>query len=67
MVPLIRDYGCCDPNSLAYVNRLSDYLFTAARFVNYCDGKDEVQYRRERGLKSSEIGGRERVVVRLKD
>lgn len=67
MVPLIRDYDCCDPNSLAYVNRLSDYLFTAARFVNYCDGKDEVQYRRERGVKSSEIGGRKRVVVRLKD
>jgi cob(I)alamin adenosyltransferase len=67
MVPLIRDHECCDPNSLSYVNRLSDYLFTAARFVNYCDGMDEVQYRRERGMKSGEVGGRERVVVRLKD
>lgn len=67
MVPLIRDFECCDPNSFAYVNRLSDYFFTAARFVNYCEGKDEVQYRRELGMKSSEVAGRERVVVRLKD
>lgn len=67
MVPLIRDHECCDSNSLAYVNRLSDYLFTAARYVNYCEGKDEVQYRRERGVRSRDVAGRERVVVRLKD
>lgn len=62
MVPLVHDESI-DPAALAYVNRLSDYLFTAARFVNYCEGKDEVQYRIER------TGGdeRERVVVRLKD
>lgn len=67
MVPLIRDDECCDSNSLAYVNRLSDYLFTAARYVNYCEGKDEVQYRREKGVRSRDVAGRERVVVRLKD
>ena len=67
MVPFIRDDECCDSNSLAYVNRLSDYLFTAARYVNYCEGKDEVQYRREKGVRSRDVAGRERVVVRLKD
>jgi cob(I)alamin adenosyltransferase len=67
MVPLFREFECCDENALAYVNRLSDYLFSAARFVNYCDGKEEVQYRRESGVKGGDVAGRERVVVRLKD
>ena len=67
MVPLIRDHECCDSSTLAYVNRLSDYFFTAARYVNYCEGRDEVQYRRENGVKSGDVAGRERVVVRLKD
>ncbi|KAL7478804.1 hypothetical protein ACHAW6_004559 [Cyclotella cf. meneghiniana] len=68
MVPLLRDHGSCDSAALAYVNRLSDYLFTAARYVNYCEGKDEVQYRRERGVSVDMAStGRERVVVRLKD
>ncbi|KAL3816396.1 hypothetical protein ACHAXA_008366 [Cyclostephanos tholiformis] len=48
MVPLVHgDDGNVDPAALAYVNRLSDYLFTAARYVNYCDGNDEVQYKVE--------------------
>jgi cob(I)alamin adenosyltransferase len=65
-----------DPAALAYVNRLSDYFFTAARYVNYCDGIDEVQYRaigeeRRRSSvnspKSTTTGiHRERVVVKLK-
>ena len=43
-------------------------MFTAARYVNYCEGKDEVQYsRREKGVRSRDVAGRERVVVRLKD
>lgn len=61
MVPLVGgEGGTVDPAALAYVNRLSDYLFTAARYVDYCDGRDEVQYRREgRGNVQ-----RERVVVK---
>ncbi|KAL3776235.1 hypothetical protein HJC23_011732 [Cyclotella cryptica] len=67
-VPLVRDHESCEPAALAYLNRLSDYLFTAARYVNYCEGKDEVQYRRERGVSDDTAStGRERVVVRLKD
>ena len=45
ILPLVRD-GVCDPNTIRYLNRLSDFFFTAARFSNYCEGKDEVQYRR---------------------
>ena len=71
MVPLVRDDGTVDPAALAYVNRLSDYFFTAARFVNYCDDIDEVQYRSEERVKNDEDGKyskfqRERVVVKLK-
>jgi cob(I)alamin adenosyltransferase len=71
MVPLVRDEGTVDPAALAYVNRLSDYFFTAARYVNYCDGRDEVQYKVEKTVQG-EGGGegatlhRERVVVKLK-
>jgi len=49
LVPLVQD-GLCDPNAMAYVNRLSDFLFTAARFVNYNSnggaGANEILYRR---------------------
>jgi cob(I)alamin adenosyltransferase len=64
-----------DPDALAYVNRLSDYFFTAARYVNYCDGIDEVQYRaigeesRRSNVNtptSTTTTHRERVVVKLK-
>ena len=64
-----------DPDALAYVNRLSDYFFTAARYVNYCDGIDEVQYRAIGEVKrrssvntptSTTTTHRERVVVKLK-
>mmetsp|Transcript_2311 Transcript_2311/g.2794 ORF Transcript_2311/g.2794 Transcript_2311/m.2794 type:complete len:106 (-) Transcript_2311:57-374(-) len=44
-LPLVRE-GVCDPNVLQYLNRLSDFLFTAARWANFCEGKEEVQYRR---------------------
>jgi Cobalamin adenosyltransferase len=45
MVPLVEEDQTCDPNALKYVNRLSDFLFTAARWVNFCEGKDEILYR----------------------
>jgi cob(I)alamin adenosyltransferase len=38
--------GECDPNALAYVNRLSDFFFTAARWVNDRGGASEIAYRR---------------------
>mmetsp|Transcript_21198 Transcript_21198/g.45992 ORF Transcript_21198/g.45992 Transcript_21198/m.45992 type:complete len:486 (-) Transcript_21198:168-1625(-) len=72
MVPLVQDEETVDPAALAYVNRLSDYFFTAARFVNFCEDRDEVQYRSggERGLsnrgRTDSIFLRERVVVKLK-
>ena len=45
VLPLVRE-GVCDPNTARYLNRLSDFLFTAARWCNFCEGKEEVQYRR---------------------
>lgn len=39
------DDDACDPNVLKYLNRLSDFFFTAARWTNYCEGRDEIQYR----------------------
>lgn len=62
VLPLVRD-GVCDPNGLQYLNRLSDFLFTAARWTNFCEGIEEVQYRRYfRGAAQ-----RNRVVVNLRD
>jgi len=78
MVPMVQDEQTVDPAALSYVNRLSDYFFTAARFVNYCEDRDEVQYRREVRLDGDDEGDkdrrrdetnllqRERVVVKLK-
>lgn len=62
VVPLVKE-GVCDPNSVQYLNRLSDFLFTAARWTNFCEGKEEVQYRRYfRGANQ-----RGRVTVSLRD
>lgn len=79
MVPMVQDEQTVDPAALSYINRLSDYFFTAARFVNYCEDRDEVQYRREVRLDGEYDEGdkdrrrdetnllqRERVVVKLK-
>lgn len=55
------DGGVCDPNALRYLNRLSDFLFVASRWVNFRQGKEEIQYRRpKRGAKQ-----RNRVTVQL--
>jgi len=62
VVPLVES-GACDPNALKYLNRLSDFFFSAARWVNQRQGHDEVQYRRPaRGSKQ-----RDRVTVKLQD
>lgn len=51
VVNLVAD-GVSDPNGLRYLNRLSDFFFTAARWVNFREGREEIQYRREyRGAK----------------
>jgi cob(I)alamin adenosyltransferase len=47
VVPLVMDNLTCDPNALKYLNRLSDYFFVAARWVNFVEGLDEIQYQRE--------------------
>jgi cob(I)alamin adenosyltransferase len=47
VVPLVMDHGTCDPNALKYLNRLSDFLFVAARYVNFCEGRPEIQYQRD--------------------
>ena len=36
----------CDSEVLRYLNRLSDFFFTAARYVNEIEGRDEIQYKR---------------------
>ena len=43
-VTLVVDHETCDPNALKYLNRLSDYLFTASRYVNFCENQPEIQY-----------------------
>ncbi|KNC48924.1 flagellar associated protein [Thecamonas trahens ATCC 50062] len=45
VVPLIRA-GECEPNVGVYINRLSDYLFQAARVVAMREGKSEMVYKK---------------------
>ena len=53
----------CDPNALAYINRLSDFFFTAARYVNDRVGVSDIAYQRPtRGAKQ-----RTRVVLKSND
>ncbi len=47
MVPLVIDDQTCDPNAMKYLNRLSDFFFVAARWVNFCEGQPEIQYQRD--------------------
>eukprot|EP00873_Tetraselmis_striata_P004858 jgi/Tetstr1/425122/TSEL_015584.t1 len=46
VVPLVRD-GHVDDGVGRYLNRLSDYLFTAARYAALKEGKEEVTYKKE--------------------
>lgn len=41
VITLSRD-SYVDPQLLAYLNRLSDYLFIAARFLNFLSGEKEI-------------------------
>ncbi|KAI8852506.1 Adenosylcobalamin biosynthesis, ATP:cob(I)alamin adenosyltransferase-like protein [Chytridium lagenaria] len=44
ITPIVRDGGA-DASAAVYVNRLSDFLFTAARYAAMKEGKTEVIYR----------------------
>eukprot|EP00924_Labyrinthula_sp_SR-Ha-C_P005360 augustus_masked-scaffold_1-processed-gene-29.66-mRNA-1 protein AED:0.20 eAED:0.20 QI:0/-1/0/1/-1/1/1/0/157 len=46
VVPLI-DENKVEPSVGKYLNRLSDYLFTAARFISALDQTDEIIYKKE--------------------
>lgn len=45
IVPLFRD-GHVEETVAMYLNRLSDFLFTAARYTAQCEGKQEIVYKR---------------------
>jgi len=45
LVPLVVDHKTCDPNALRYLNRLSDFFFVSARWVNYKEGQEEIEYK----------------------
>lgn len=45
LVPLVVNHKTCDPNALRYLNRLSDFFFVSARWVNYKEGQEEIEYR----------------------
>ena len=45
VVPLMRE-GIADTSTAIYLNRLSDYLFTASRYASLVEGKEEVIYRK---------------------
>jgi len=60
VVPLARA-GVCDPNAMRYLNRLSDALFVAARWVNLRDGREEIEYRLAASVSCATRDQRERV------
>ncbi|KAI3649981.1 hypothetical protein MP228_005613 [Amoeboaphelidium protococcarum] len=45
LVPLVRE-GSVDESCGMYMNRLSDYLFMAARYMSQLEGKEETIYRK---------------------
>eukprot|EP00522_Entomoneis_paludosa_P009763 CAMPEP_0172453442 /NCGR_PEP_ID=MMETSP1065-20121228/10761_1 /TAXON_ID=265537 /ORGANISM="Amphiprora paludosa, Strain CCMP125" /LENGTH=392 /DNA_ID=CAMNT_0013205623 /DNA_START=119 /DNA_END=1297 /DNA_ORIENTATION=+ len=64
VIPLVNS-GVCDPNALAYVNRLSDFWFTAARWIHRHVAKqpNDIEYKRpHRGARQ-----RQRTRVEAKD
>jgi len=45
LVPLVVHHQTCDPNALRYLNRLSDFFFVSARWINYKEGQEEIEYK----------------------
>lgn len=41
----LQDNAEINPNTLVFVNRLSDYFFAAARYANHVGGQDDITYR----------------------
>jgi len=59
VLPLVRDDQTCDPHALKYLNRLSDFFFVAARWVNYCHDEPETQFQRDSpGMTQREVVSR---------
>ncbi len=46
MVKIKKDYFHIDDNCLIFINRLSDYLFTLARYDSYINKKEEKIYKK---------------------
>ncbi|HWS71987.1 MAG TPA: ATP:cob(I)alamin adenosyltransferase, partial [Thermoanaerobaculia bacterium] len=46
LVVALHDESAETQSTIAYLNRLSDYLFVAARFANREDGVDDVPWQR---------------------
>lgn len=42
---LLAEDSYVDPKVIAYVNRLSDYLFAAARYLNFISGIEDIAWR----------------------
>jgi ATP:cob(I)alamin adenosyltransferase len=47
-VVALVERGDMDADGMVYLNRLSDYLFTAARWASQHSGHEEVEYRKAR-------------------
>jgi len=41
----LADESYVDPDVISYINRLSDYLFAAARYFNFIQGIDEIAWK----------------------
>jgi len=48
----LRETGDLDEDVMRYMNRLSDYLFVAARVMARCEAKEEVSYKKQRERKN---------------
>ena len=46
VVSLMEEEDGINEIVLQYINRLSDYFFVVARWMNYCEGEPEVYYKR---------------------
>jgi len=55
------------PDSVSkYLNRLSDYFFTASRYVNWVEGKDEVLYCRPKRTYKNKTSGSKKIEIKCK-
>ena len=53
LLPLAQS-GECDASVAVYVNRLSDYLFVAARWAGHATGCAETAYKKARSKPAAE-------------